>query len=248
MDWRSSVNRILTSISALAFSFLLGTGVAHAYEVIDVSDGGIISGKITAGGSIPANPQLEISKDPDQCGSSIASDYVLVDSNGGLKNAVVMLEGVAAGKDYEEKAVVTFDNVDCMFSPHVAVAVKGQMLGVNNSDPILHNTHLYQGNNNRTLYNIALPLQDKLVKKPLRRPGKVTVKCDAHEWMIGYLYVSDSPYITVTGEDGAFSIDEVPPGTYKVRIWHEVLGEAISEITVTAGQEAVLEQTLSESS
>lgn len=237
------MNRILTILGM--FAFWVGSSTALAYEVIEVSDGGTISGRITTSGSIPSNPQLAITKDTDLCGNSITADYVLVGSNGGLKNAVVMLVGVVAGKDYERKDVTLFDNVDCMFSPHVAVAVKGQLLGIINSDPILHNTHLYQGNNNRTLYNIALPLQDKLVKKPLRRPGKVTVKCDAHEWMLGYLYVSDNPYIVVTGEDGTFSIDQVPPGTYKVRIWHELLGESVSEITVKAGEDTVLDQALS---
>jgi hypothetical protein len=243
MNWRFTVKPILTILWTLAF--LAGNSAALAYEVVEVSDGGAISGKITASGSIPANPQLTISKDTDLCGDSLTADYVIVDSSGGLKNAVVMLEGVAAGKDYDKKAVVLFDNVECMFTPHVAVAVKGQMLGVNNSDPILHNTHMYQGNNNRTLYNIALPLQDKVVKKPLRRPGKVTVKCDAHEWMLGYLYVSDNPYITVTKQDGSFSIDNVPAGTYKVLIWHETLGETTMDVTVTAGEQTVLDQSLS---
>lgn len=230
---------------ALIIAWSVAPGNAAAYDVVDVVDGGSIVGRISASGSLPANPQIAISKDTDHCGNSITADYILVDANGGLKNVVVMLQDISAGKAYEKKAVVMFDNVKCMYEPHVAVAVKGQLLGVNNADPILHNTHLYQGRNNRTLFNIALPLQDKLVKKPLRRAGNITVKCDAHEWMLGYVYVSDNPYITVTAADGSFSIGDVPPGTYKLHIWHETLGEVTTDVTVGAGEEVAIEQSLS---
>lgn len=232
-------------VITLAATYAAVPAMSAAYEVVEVTDGGSIAGRISATGSLPANPQIAITKDTDHCGTSITADYVLVDANGGLKNAVVMLQDVAAGKAYEKKAVIMFDNIDCMYEPHVAVAVKGQMLGINNADPILHNTHLYQGKNNRTLFNIALPLQDKLVKKPLRRAGNVTVKCDAHEWMLGYVYVSDNPYIAITAADGSFSITNIPPGTYTLHIWHESLGEVTNEVTVGAGEEVAVEQDLS---
>lgn len=232
-------------VIVLAAAYAVVPGTAAAYEVIEVADGGSIIGRISASGSLPANPVIAITKDVELCGSSIVADYVLVDADGGLKNAVVMLQDIAAGKAYEKKQVIKFDNVECMFKPHVAVAVKGQLLGINNADPILHNTHLYQGKKNRTLFNIALPLQNKLVKKPLRRAGNITVKCDAHEWMLGYVYVSDNPYITVTAADGSFSITDVPPGTYTLHIWHESLGEVTTEVTVGAGEEVAIKQSLS---
>ncbi len=50
--------------------------------------------------------------------------------------------------------------------------------------------------------------------------------------MHAWLYVSEHPYADVTGEDGAFSIGDVPPGTYKVVAWHEVLGTQEKEVTV----------------
>lgn len=218
---------------------------ASAYEVVEVTDGGTITGKISATGSLPVSANIAITKDEEHCGSSLVTDYLLVDAQGGLKNVVISLQNVTAGKAYDKKQVHEFNNIKCMFKPHVVAAVKGQLLGINNADPILHNTHLYQGRNNRTLYNIALPLQNKVIKKLLRRTGKVTVKCDAHEWMLGYVYVSDNPYITVTAEDGSFSMGDVPPGTYSLHIWHEVLGEVVTEITVAAGQEATVQHSFS---
>lgn len=231
----------LAAVAALGLS-----GVAQAgYQVVDVSNGGSISGKVTFSGSA-SNPTLTATKDQDYCGATIPADYVVVDGSGGLKNAVVVIENIDKGKAYDKRGVVAFDNDKCMFHPHVATAVRGQKLGVNNSDPILHNTHLYQGDKLKTLYNIALPLQNKVIKKPLRKSGPVTVKCDAHEWMLGYVYVAESPYAVVTADDGSFTIDGVPPGNYKVKIWHEKLGEVTQDVTVAAGAKATLNHAFSQ--
>jgi len=224
---------------------MAGNSVGFAYEAVEVTDGGTISGKITFSGSPPANPTLSITKDQDFCGSSLSADYVVVGSDGGLKNVVIVIENIEQGKEFDRAAVVEFENTKCMFEPHVSTAVVGQKLGIVSRDPILHNTHLYHGPKERTLFNIAIPFEDKVIKKPLRKPGQVTVKCDAHEWMLGYVYVSRNPYITVTSTDGSYTIGDVPPGTYTLKIWHEKLGETTVEVTVNSGQDSVIEHAYS---
>ncbi len=234
----------ITSL-AVGVSLMVVGALSHAYEVIDVSNGGEVTGKITFKGSVPENPVLKVTKDEDYCGNTLKADYYVVDSNGGLKNVVVMIENIDKGKAYDKKGIVEFENTKCMFSPHVSVGVRGQKLGIVSRDPILHNTHLYHGPKQKTMYNVAIPLQDRVIKKPLRKPGEVVVKCDAHEWMLGYVYVGNNPYITVTAEDGTFKITDVPPGNYKVKIWHEKLGEASQDVTVSAGGTATLDYTFS---
>ena len=225
-------------------SVLMLSSTAGAYEAITVTNGGTISGKISFNGALPANPTLDITKDKEVCGTGIKADYY-VGSGGGLGNVVVAIEKIDKGKAYNKKEIIAFDNKKCMFVPHVTTAVKGQKLGINNSDPVLHNTHLYHGAKLKTLYNIALPLQNKVIKKKIRKPGVVTVKCDAHEWMLSYVYVFKHPYSTVSAANGSFAIKDVPPGNYKVKIWHEKLGEVTKDVTVAAGGTAKLTHSFS---
>jgi hypothetical protein len=120
------------------------------------------------------------------------------------------------------------------FIPHVQVAKQGAKLEVVNNDPVLHNTHGFQ--EGRTIFNPAVPTQGLKVQAPLRKPGIIEVMCDAHDWMNGWVVVLEHPYFSVTGEDGSYSIADIPPGTYAVTAWHEKLGKKQTQITVTAGR------------
>ena len=103
-----------------------------------------------------------------------------------------------------------------------------------NSDPVLHNTHGYYGK--RTAFNVALPIQGGKVTKILKSPGDVRVDCDAHGWMLAWIYVVDNPYFAQTGEDGMFSIADVPPGEYTLAVWQEELGLTEMPIAVAANE------------
>src|SRR6185369_10955744 len=73
-----------------------GTG---GYEVTAVNDGGSITGTISLSGPVQKLPQRRIGKDPQVCGTaSRDSQKLLVGKAGGLKNAVVIVEGVKRGK------------------------------------------------------------------------------------------------------------------------------------------------------
>ena len=58
------------------------------------------------------------------------------------------------------------------------------------------------------------------VTKRLQKPGVIRVLCDAHPHMSAWMIVHDSPYVTVTDDKGAFKIGDVPPGAYRVTMWH----------------------------
>ena len=213
-----------------------------SYTELDaVTGGGSVSGTVTyAGdqkdGSVTFTKDKEVCKNAD--GTDTAVEGALVAADGKLKNAVVYLTGIKEGKKFTSESV-TVDNVGCVFVPRVAIGKKGGKLVAKNSDPVLHNTHLYLKKGNKNIFNIALPTT-KPIEKPLRKSGLVDVKCDAHEWMQAYLYVSEHPYATVTDASGAFSMSDVPAGEYSGKVWHEKLGEKDFKVKVDAGGSATV--------
>jgi plastocyanin len=204
------------------------------YEVTTVSEGGSISGTISVSGPIPNLPKRPVNKDPKVCGTTArGSQQLLVGTGGGLKNAVVIIEGVKRGKAVP--AAFTSPEIDqknCEYSPHVIVMPVSAEIAVRNSDPVLHNIHFYQ--NDESLFNIAQPTENQVNKKKLEKAGMVYAECDVHGWMQGHVAVVDSPYYAITDEQGRFNIADLPPGTYKVKIWHEYLGEKTQDVVVTA--------------
>ena len=101
-------------------------------------------------------------------------------------------------------------------------------------DPILHTTNA-QLENGRTLFNVALPVPGINITKPIAATGPVRLSCNTHPWMRGWMIVTDEA-AAVSGEDGRFTIDNVPPGSYELRVWHEALKGPQQKITVVAGK------------
>src|SRR6266850_4717769 len=210
------------------------------YEAIQVADGGSISGSITVSGSIPKLPPRALNKDPNVCGMGTReSQELMVNNAGGLRNAIVIVEGVRRGKAIPAAAETTqIDQAKCEYAPHVQVMRVNTEISVLNSDPILHNIHLYQ--NDESLFNIAQPVKGPVNKHKLEKVGFVYAECDVHGWMRGHVAVVDNPYYAVTDESGKFSIPDLPPGMYKVRVWHEYLGEKTQDLAVAARADAAL--------
>ena len=209
------------------------------YEEAAVGDGGTVQGKVVYNGSIKKKTVLP-TKDKRVCGKVRKEPLIFVGDGGAVKDSVVYLKGIGSGKPWPEMMtkVPVLDQESCKFHPHVQVARQGS-LDIVNSDPVLHNTHGYYGK--RTAFNVALPEKDQKVTKVLKQPGTVRVDCDAHGWMLGWVHVVDNPYFFQTGEDGTFSITDVPPGEYTLTVWQEWLGETEYPITVTAGGTTALD-------
>ena len=210
-----------------------------SYEEVEVSGGGIVQGKVVFNGAVKKKTVLP-TKDKQVCGGIRKEPLILVGDGGAVRDSVVYLKGIESGKAWPEMMTKTpvLDQKSCRFQPHVQVVRQGS-LDIVNSDPVLHNTHGYYGK--RTAFNVALPEQDQKVTKVLKRPGTVKVDCDAHGWMLGWVQVVDNPYFFQTGEDGAFSITDVPPGEYTLVVWQEWLGDTEIPITVKAGETTALD-------
>ncbi len=91
------------------------------------------------------------------------------------------------------------------------------------------------------MFNSGQPAKSEFTKPiRLRRPNSHAIKleCDAHNFMHAWMFAADNPYYSVTGADGAFAIGDIPPGKYKLGVWHPVLGTQKIAIEVEAGGDA----------
>jgi hypothetical protein len=192
---------------------------ALAYEIVTVADGGVLAGVVKFTGAPPKLEPLSVNKNRDVCGDRKESEALVLGAERGVRGTVILLEGVARGK--KPGADVVLDNHRCLFISHVSAVMAGERARVKNSDAILHNTHGFLGK--PTVFNLALPNRDQMIDitRRLTRPGVVRVVCDAHPHMSAWMIIHDSPYYAVTDERGAFRIDGIPPGSYKVTMWHE---------------------------
>jgi hypothetical protein len=189
---------------------------------------GSISGTITT--SAKGLAPVRVTFDQKVCGSELPDDAIVVDGQGRLANAVVILTGVkrAAAQD------TTVLNDKCHFTPRVQIARPNSNVRTTSKDPILHTTNA-QLENGKTIFNVALPIAGLNISKPIGGAGTVRLSCNTHPWMRGWLVVTDDA-AAVTGGDGRFSLENVPPGTYELRVWHESLKAAPQKVTVVAGK------------
>lgn len=215
-------------IAALLVLVLFGPGIARA------ADTGTISGKVVFVGDPPQPTRIEIKQDTNKCGTEKVLENLVLGSNQGVHWAVVDLVG-AEGTAGREAPGSKLDQNGCRFLPHVLVVPPGADLTVLNSDGILHNVHTHPGKNRPV--NRAQPGFKKEMTMSFGEADIVKVVCDVHPWMTAWIIVSDNPYIAVTDDKGTFELSGINPGNYKLKLWHEVLGEQVKEITVRAGEE-----------
>ena len=206
-----------------------------AYQVVDVPDGGTLTGEVKWAGAVPEASELLITRDFEICGIGYRERREIdVTQSGGLRSVVVYIAGVEAGKAWPEARTGYFlDQVECFFDPYIQVVPHGSDLQIVNSDPILHNIHGYElidERRRRTLFNLGQPEEGTIVQ-PLRprRGQQVGLECDAHDFMLGWLFAADNPYADVV-------VSDIPPGTYVVGAWHPFLGTSEQEVTVNAGE------------
>jgi len=111
----------------------------------------------------------------------------------------------------------------------------GQKLEIDNSDPVLHNIKAVPTHNRG--FNVSQPGAGmKTTRTFSTEEVMVPLQCNVHSWMHAYVGVLSHPYFAVSGEDGTFTIDGLPPGTYTVEAWHEKLGTKTATVTVGTGE------------
>ncbi len=200
---------------------------------------GKIAGEVVLKGKPPKLEPLKIKpehKDRPFCGAEVPNERLIVNDKMQVASAVVSLvikKPAAKAKPRE----LELTNDKCRFVPHVQAATVGSILKISNKDEgVLHSAHAYLG----AEFNIAISSSSKPVEKKLSRAGWVVMKCDTHEWMQAHLQVFPHDFFAVTGADGKFSIEGIPPGEYELAAWQEACEELKQKIKVEAGKTAEL--------
>ena len=210
---------------------------AESAPAVDTANAGGVKGVVNYAGPDGDTP-IAMNADPT-CASlhttPVDTGKYLV-KDGKLGNVFVYVKTGLEGKSFptptEKK---TLDQQGCQYAPHVMGIQVGQPLSIKNSDATLHNIHAMPKSNQE--FNQGQPIQNMEFDKVFDKAEvMVPFKCDVHPWMNAYMGVLEHPYYAVSGEDGSFAIDELPPGTYTLEAWHEELGTQTKDVTVAANQ------------
>jgi hypothetical protein len=239
---------------------------AWAYEEIQVSDGGTLTGTVKLEGQVPKPKgyNLMTLPDPFYCGriSDGQGWRILQPFNVGLagefRDVVVYLERVEKGKPFEGDSLPKIEARDCQFLPFTSVVRDDQSVTVVNMDPVMHDIQAYETSHlgPRVLFNVPLPMNPQhprnfkdrsdaalyhkhMAGSPMKELVKLTkgrqifvMQCGFHAYMESWGLAVTNPYFAKTDEQGRFTLTDVPPGTYKLVVWHPYI-RTVNEQTVT---------------
>ena len=181
---------------------------------------------------MPAPRKVPITIDQYVCGTEQLAGDLIVSGAREIRNVVVWLENPPAGAPSPPPAApVPMDQKDCAFVPRVVLVPAAGTVEFLNSDRLLHNLHSVSKDN--ASFNRTQP-KGRTIPITFAKPEFVRVDCDLHSWMRGWVVVASHPFYALTDAQGRFKLDNVPPGQYTLRIWHERLGETSRPVTLAA--------------
>jgi hypothetical protein len=201
---------------------------------VDPATAATVNGTILFEGTAPAEDKINMSADP-QC-AGMHSDAVYTEKavvkDGKLQWAFIYVKDGLGNRTFPTPTTAAvIDQKGCQYQPHVLGVMVNQPLDILNSDETLHNIHAQPTNSDQ--FNIGMPLKNmKQTKKFPAAEVMIPVKCDVHPWMSSYIGVLTHPYFAVSGADGNFSIQGLPPGTYTLEAWHEKFGVQTQQVVV----------------
>ncbi len=251
---------------------ILASSLAYAKKPVyiegDVKNGGSIKGKISFKGSAPPPVKIDLKSknnpkfcldnaDPNDKGELLLQHVEVNDE--GLKDAVIFIEDIKQGKSWEKGSVV-IDFRDCKSHPKVGVVrkpgkfeTKGLLVIKNHDEGVLHNPKGFSiGTTTRKFFfkkwllnkGAQVDMTKSLKRLKKGRDSHFYVECEQHLWMSVSSRVVWNPYYNVSEEDGSFEIDNIPPGKYRVMVWHPYAGEKAMEINVVPDSKTELNITL----
>ena len=155
----------------------------------------------------------------------------------GLKSAenIAVYIDTIPGKKFDPPVQhVPVDQRNLKFIPHTAIILRGTTADFLNSDQVAHNVYWPSISGDKKLrrnLTVVSPNQKKSFQ--FNDLGAAQILCNFHPDMVAYVVVVPTPYFALTGNDGSFTIQNVPPGTYPLKTWSEDGKPTTQTITVT---------------
>jgi plastocyanin len=153
----------------------------------------------------------------------------LVDAQGQpLAGAVLTLRGPLGAE--AEPVTALMDQQAKQFVPNVLVVRSGTEVAFPNSDNIRHHVYSFS-----PAKKFELRLYQGTPSEPVLfdKPGAVVLGCNIHDWMIGYVYVTDDPWFAVSDAQGRVQLDSLPQGNYRVSLWHPQVPDMLPQAAGT---------------
>lgn len=191
---------------------------------VDPATAASITGTVTFEGTPPVRRPIDMSASAACVKANptpVVPSDVVTGANSALADVVVYVKsGLGHYRYPAPQTPVILDQKNCMYTPHVLALMVDQPFSVANSDPTMHNVHVMARHNRQ--WSSSQPVASAPLKSTFERPEfAIPVLCNIHPWMRAYVFAFDQPYFAVTGTDGAFTIKNLPPGTYTIEAWHE---------------------------
>ncbi len=199
-------------------------------------NGGTVSGKVTYEGTSVKMKPIDMSREPS-CAKMYATpqlaETVVTGAGNSLENVVVYVSAGAPDDAAPSNAAI-FTQKGCRYIPHLLAFQVNQELKITNEDQTVHNVHP-QSKRNRE-WNKSQPPGAPPIRESYEQAEFIPVKCNVHPWMHGTFAVLKNSHFAVTGNGGAFSLPNLPPGKYTITAWHESYGEQSQEVTINGSE------------
>ena len=211
------------------------------YEAKVVSGGVKLTGTVDFDGQFPADTVIDLPPDMMGCGQRI-TDHRVERTGTRIGGAIVWISDIRSGKPLPMDRRFELANEDCMLNPRVQAVIAPATLNIVSEDIALHRNRIINVGTGEL--EALAPFNDNGEVVPfdslLDATEQLEVTCELHPWAKAHLLVLDHPYFATTERSGTFSIDDVPPGTYKVKAWHPLLGVAEQTVTIASGRPATV--------
>ncbi|HEX6396257.1 MAG TPA: hypothetical protein VFZ95_02440 [Steroidobacteraceae bacterium] len=139
-----------------------------------------------------------------------------------LPGAVVTMEPETSPASPAAPVKAIMDQVNLAFLPDVLVIPVHSTVQFPNSDAVGHQVYSFS-----SARQFQLPLYRGKPYPPVQfdQPGVVTLGCNIHDNMLGYIIVTAAPWFGRTDAQGAWQGRDLPAGKFRIRVWHPLLNE-----------------------